>query len=186
MFISSRKNKHQFLSEMENSAAMGTSDLEGHFSIEGKEAAKKAQNTVIFITTFIFIKSIYYLWIPEYWVKEILVWIINTSNMIVAIFGERSYQRIIHRLFTFTYALYLKNKLKYTWWNLKILQKLVFSKYTYIILCICVHIWTVSWFKSRTHPLFKTQLQKFSLKNNVLDLLSQNIKLKNDKDFSVP
>lgn len=61
MFISSRKNTHQFLSEMENSAAMRTSDLEAHFSIEGEEAAKKAQNNVIYITTFIFIKSIYYL-----------------------------------------------------------------------------------------------------------------------------
>lgn len=61
MFISSRKNTHQFLSEMENSAAMRTSDLEAHFSTEGEEAEKKAQNNVIYITTFIFIKSIYYL-----------------------------------------------------------------------------------------------------------------------------
>lgn len=161
MFISSRENKHQFLSEMENSAAMGTSDLEGHFSIEGKEAAKKAQNTVTFITTFIFIKSIYYLWISEYWVKEILVWIINASNMIVAISEERSYQRIIHRLFTFIYALYLKNKLKCTWWNLKTLQKLVFSKYTYIILCICVHIWTVHDLKAELTPSLKPNFKSF-------------------------
>ena len=85
MFISSRKNTHQVLSEMENSAAMRTSDLEVHFPIDGKEAAKKAQNTVIYITTFISIKSIYYLWISEYWVKEILVWIINACNMLVSI-----------------------------------------------------------------------------------------------------
>lgn len=39
---------------MENSAAMGTSDLEGHFSIEGKDAIKKAHKILLFLLLHLF------------------------------------------------------------------------------------------------------------------------------------